>query len=169
MRRINTENYGRSYLKLQGTKTTEEILNIAISFEETARDFYTALIPKVNNNIRSLVIELADEEQHHFDLFCALKDSTDVKKQLKKRIKTPLENSRFIQYTQLVDLGDSPDDRTILLYAIAREDAAMRQYRDLAENVSDGGLKETFQFLAFEEAEHKLELEKKYNNLLNAE
>lgn len=165
MRKIITENYSHSYKKLEKTKSIEEILTIAISFEKTACDFYRALIPNVNDNILVLVKELAEEEQHHYDLFCALRDSSDVQKQLKNRIKTPQGNTAFSQFTQPVELGDNPDDKTLLLYAIAREDAAMKHYRDLAENAPDGGLKETFQFLAFEEAEHKLELEQKYQDL----
>ncbi len=169
MRNLNNENYGLSYRKLGKTKTIDEILKVAISFEKTARDFYAALIPKVDNSLRMLVKELAEEEQHHYDLFCALRDSSDVQKQLNNRIKTPQENTSFSQFTKPAKLGDNPDEKTLLLYAIAREDAAMKQYRDLAENAPDGGLKDTFQFLAFEEAEHKLELEQKYQELFTSD
>ena len=162
------QRHGKSYKKLQDTKTLAEILNVAISFEETARDFYTALIPKVSKNMRYLVEELAEEEQQHFDLFASLRDNPEVQKQLDERIKTPTEDHKFSDYVQLLDLGDNPDDQSILQYAVAREDAAMKQYQDLADNAPDGELKDTFQFLAFEEAEHKLELEKKYYELVHS-
>lgn len=81
------EGHSKSYKKLQGMKTLEEILDVAISFEKTARDFYSGMIPKVSKNIRYLVEELAEEEQEHFDLFSSLKDSPNVKKQLKKESK----------------------------------------------------------------------------------
>ena len=68
----------------------------------------------------------------------------------------------------MLDLGDNPDDQAILQYAVAREDAAMKQYQDLADNAPEGQLKDTFQFLALEEAEHKLELEKKYYELIHS-
>ena len=164
----NQQGHGKSYKKLQDTKTLAEILNVAISFEETARDFYTALIPKVSKNMRYLVEELAEEEQQHFDLFTSLRDNPEVQKQLDERIKTPTEDHKFSDYVQLLDLGDNPDDQSILQYAVAREDAAMKQYQDLADNAPDGELKDTFQFLAFEEAEHKLELEKKYYELVHS-
>ena len=41
--------------RLRGKTTLREILEVATSFEESARDFYTALIPKVSKRIRYLV------------------------------------------------------------------------------------------------------------------
>ncbi|MBF0265080.1 MAG: hypothetical protein HQL46_07390, partial [Gammaproteobacteria bacterium] len=46
-------------------------------------------------------------------------------------------------------------------------DSAMKQYQELADNAPDGPLKSVFQFLAYEETEHKKELEKKYYELIN--
>lgn len=161
----NKEKHSNSYEKLQSKKTLAEILDVAISFEKTARDFYKNLIPKVSKNIRYLVEELAKEEQQHFDLFTSLKENPEVQKQLDARIKTPVEDHKFSDYVQLIDLGDNPDDQTILQYAVAREDAAMKQYEELAKNTPEGILKDTFRFLAIEEAEHKLDLEKKYYKL----
>ena len=168
MKNTNKEGHSKPYKKLQTKKTLEEILDIAISFEKTARDFYTALIPNVSKNIRYLVEELAEEEQQHFDLFTSLKENSEVKKQLVKKINTPVDDHKFSDFVKLVDLGDNPDDQTILIYALAREDAAMKQYRDLAENAPKGELKDTFSFLAIEEAEHKLELEKKYYEIIHS-
>ena len=168
MSTINKQGHSKSYNKLQETKTLEEILTIAISFEKTARDFYTNMIPKVSKNIRYIVEELAEEEQLHFDLFTELKNNPEVQKQLDERVKTPTEDHKFTDYVQLLDLGDNPDDQAILQYAVAREDAAMKQYQDLAKSAPAGQLKKTFQFLALEEAEHKLELEKKYYELVHS-
>jgi len=168
MNKINKEGHSKSYKKLQDTKKLDEILTIAISFEKTARDFYTNMIPKVSKNIRYIVEELAEEEQQHFDLFTKLKNNPEVQKQLDKKVKTPTENHKFSDYVQLLDLGENPDDQSILQYAVAREDAAMKQYQDLANNTPEGQLKDTFQFLAIEEAEHKLELEKKYYELVHS-
>jgi rubrerythrin len=162
------EGHSKSYKKLKDKKTLKEILDVAISFEKTARDFYAGLIPKVSKSIRYLVEELAEEEQQHFDLFTALRDSPGVQKQLDERIKTPTEDHKFSDYVHLIDLGDNPDDQAILQYALAREDAAMKQYRELADNTPEGELQDTFVFLAYEEAEHKLELEKKYYELVHS-
>jgi len=161
------EGHSKSYEKLKSKTTLKEILDVAISFEKTARDFYTAMIPKVSKNIRYIVEELAEEEQEHYDLFVKLGENSDVQAQLDKRIKKPVENHKFSDYVQLIDLGKNPDDQTILQYALAREDAAMKQYTDLAENTPEGILKDTFKYLAIEEANHKLELEIKYYALIH--
>ena len=58
----------------------QDILNVALEFEQTARDFYTALIPKVSKKIRYLVEELAEEEQQHYDLFSEMAARKDLKR-----------------------------------------------------------------------------------------
>ncbi len=162
------EGHSKSYEKLKSKTTLKEILDVAVSFEKTARDFYTAMIPKVSKNIRYIVEELAQEEQEHYDLFANLRDHENVQAQLDKRIKTPVDDHKFSDFVQLLDLGDKPDDQTILQYALAREDAAMKQYADLAKNAPEGILKDTFKFLALEEANHKLELEIKYYEIIHS-
>ena len=64
-----TEGHSEAIVLIRSMKSLREILETATAFEKSARDFYSELIPKVSNNIRSLVKELADEEQEHFDLF----------------------------------------------------------------------------------------------------
>ena len=43
--------------RLRGQTSLREILEVATSFERSARDFYTDLIPKVSKRIRYLVEE----------------------------------------------------------------------------------------------------------------
>ncbi len=156
------EGHSDAYEKIAATTNLKEILELAVSFERSARDFYLALIPKVSKNLRYLVEELAEEEQQHFDLFTSLAENIDLEQQLKQQIKTPVENHRFSDYVQLPELGDNPDDQTVLQYAMGREDSAMKQYQELAENSEAGPAHDLFAHLANEEAEHKLELEKIY-------
>ncbi len=161
---MNNESHehGKGFQELQSKTTLDEILQVAVSFEKTAFDFYSALIPKVSKQIRYLVEELAEEEQQHYDLFNGLRDDPDVLQQLKLKVQTPCDNQKFLEYVRLPDLKDDLDDQSILQYALGREDAAMKQYQALAETTPDGALKSVFQFLAYEETQHKLELEKKY-------
>jgi len=156
------EGHSDAYNRIASKTSLKEILDVAISFEKSARDFYAALVPKVSKNLRYLVEELAQEEQEHFDLFTKLSQSIDIEKQIKQQIKVPVENHRFSDYVHLPELGDKPDDQTVLQYAMGREDAAMKQYRELADNTEAGPAHDLFDHLANEEAEHKLELEKIY-------
>ncbi|MEJ2454190.1 MAG: ferritin family protein [Candidatus Thiodiazotropha sp.] len=156
------EGHTSGYEKLQSKKTLGEILEVAVEFEKTARDFYTALIPKVSKQIRYLVEELAQEEQRHYDLFTELKARPDLDKQVQELVEVPASDKRFSDAVLLPDLGEHPDDQAVLQYALGREHAAMEQYRSLAENTAEGPIKELFTYLANEETLHKNQLERLY-------
>jgi rubrerythrin len=160
------EGHSASYERIRSKKTLEEILEVATSFEKAAFDFYTALIPKVSKNLRYLVEELAAEEQEHYELFTKLASNPDIQEQIKNQIKTPVEDHRFSDYVHLPELGDKPDDQTILQYALGREDAAMKHYRELAETTEPGPIHDLFEYLANEETLHKQELEKQYYQIV---
>ncbi len=164
----NAEGHVSGKQKLQACSTLKEILQQATEFERTARDFYAELSPKVSKRIRYLVDELVIEEQAHYDLFTELADDPEVAEQIKLEIMTPPGNKRFSDCIQLPDLGDNPDDQTILQYALGREQAAMDQYNSLAENTPEGQLKDVFTFLAQEETEHKNDLEKLYYEVVHS-
>ncbi|MDO8989517.1 MAG: ferritin family protein [Sideroxyarcus sp.] len=152
----------RSMESLRGKTTLREILEVATGFEAAARDFYTALIPKVSKRIRYLVEDLAAEEQGHFDLFSALSRRTDIAEQVKLEIERTASDSKFSDCLQLPDMGEQPDDQAVLQYALGREQAAMQHYGELAETAPPGPIRDLFKYLASEETRHKLELEKVY-------
>ena len=154
--------------KLQACSTLKEILEQATEFERTARDFYAELAPKVSKKIRYLLEDLVVEEQAHYDLFTDLANNSEVAAQIKLEIVTPPSNKRFSDCIQLPEMGDSPDDQTILQYALGREQAAMEQYNSLAESTPEGPLKDVFTFLAQEETDHKNELEKIYYEIVHS-
>ncbi len=156
------EGHSASYERIKSMKTLEEILEVATSFEEAARDFYTDLIPKVSKNFRWLVEELAEEEQGHYDLFTNLRKRSDIAEQIKAEVRTPVTDGKFSDAIHVPDLGDKPDDQAVLQYAMGREHLAMQHYRELADSTEPGPIKELFEYLANEEAKHKEELEKLY-------
>ena len=150
------------------TWTIAEILENVISFERTARDFYKELAPRVSKRIRWLVEELAEEEQRHFELFSELVTRDDIETQVQSRIATPAADHKFSDCIHLPELGDKPDDQTVLQYALGREHAAMQQYRELAETTDPGPIQDLFAFLAAEETQHKAELEKVYYEIVHS-
>ncbi len=162
------EGHSSGYDKLQSKKSLGEILDIAIEFERTARDFYTDLIPKVSKQIRYLVEELAKEEQHHFELFEELKSRPDIEHHIQAMVQTPASDKRFSDCIHLPDLGERPDDQAVLQYALGREHAAMEQYHALAENTDQGPVKDLFLYLANEETLHKNQLEKLYYETIHS-
>ncbi len=164
---MSDEGASNGYNKLRSKKTLAEILEVAIEFERTARDFYVALAPQVNKQMRYLAEELAEEEQRHFTLFTELRARPDLEEQLKGLVETPASDSHFSDAIQLPELGDTVDDQAVLQYALGREQIAMEQYRALAESTSPGPIKDLFSFLADEETQHKTELEKLYYEIVH--
>ena len=79
-------------------------MTILQTSQETARDFYRDLAPKVSKRIRWLVDELAEEEQRHFDLFNELMQRDDLHDQVRARIATPAADRRFSDHIHLPDL-----------------------------------------------------------------
>lgn len=148
--------------RLRGKTSLKEILEVATHFEEVARNFYTALIPRVSKRIRYLVEELAEEEQRHYDLFDALAQRSDIASQVGIEIQRTAADSKFSDCLHLPELGDNPDDQAVLQYAMGREHAAMSHYGELAETAPAGPIRDLFVYLASEETKHKLELEKVY-------
>ncbi len=153
--------------RLRSKTTLREILEVATSFEASARDFYAALAPKVSKRIRYLVEELAAEEQEHYDLFHSLSQRTDIADQVKLEIERTASDSKFSDCLHLPDLGENPDDQAVLQYAMGREHAAMTHYGELAETTPDGPIRDLFRYLASEETKHKLELEKIYYEIVH--
>ena len=157
-----------AYARIKSKKTLREILEVASSFEESARNFYRDLIPKVSKNVRWVVEDLAKEEQGHYDLLMTLASRTDIESQIKGEIATPVTDGRFSDAIQIPDLGERPDDQAVLQYAMGREHLAMEHYRNLADGTQPGPIKELFEFLANEETKHKAELEKVYYEVVHS-
>ncbi|MEZ5541883.1 MAG: ferritin family protein [Pseudomonadota bacterium] len=153
---------------LASKKSLEDILRVATAFEKTARDFYSALVPRVSKQLRYLVEELAEEEQRHYDLFMQLAGAPDLQQQVRAQVAVPVNDRRFSDYVQAPELGDNPDDQAVLQYALGREHAAMEQYRDLAANTEPGPIHDLFEFLANEETKHKRELEQLYYRVVHS-
>ena len=156
------EGTSSGYERIRSKKTLKEILEVATSFEESARNFYRDLVPKVGKNFRWLVEELAEEEQSHFDLFSELARRKDLEGQIQSLVDTPANDTKFSDCIHLPDLGEHPDDQAVLQYAMGREHIAMEHYRELAESTEPGPIKDLFVYLANEETKHKAELEKLY-------
>jgi rubrerythrin len=164
---MNHEGTPHGVDRLRGKTTVAEVLEVATGFEAAARDFYTALIPRVSKRIRYLVEELAEEEQRHFDLFGALARHGEMAALMKSELERPATDSKFSDCLLLPELGEQPDDQTVLQYAMGREHTAMLHYGELAQSSPEGPLRDVFRYLAKEETQHKLELEKLYYEIVH--
>ncbi len=157
---------GNGYQQLKRSKTLEEILETAMGFERTARDYYSALAERSKQPLKSLAEELAAEESRHYELFRELRNRDDLKDKVGELVQIPANDHKFSDYVQLPEPDAHPDDQSVLQYAMGREQAAMEQYGALAEEVEPGPVRDLFAWLAKEELEHKGELEKQYYKLV---
>lgn len=162
------EGESSSYEKIRSMTTLKDVLEVATFFEQSARDFYTDLIPKVSKNFRWLAEELAKEEQGHYDLFTNLSRRDDIADAIKAKVERPVTDGQFADAVMTPDLGERPDDQSVLQYAMGREHLAMTHYRALADTTEPGPIKDLFEYLANEEAKHKEELEKLYYETVHA-
>ena len=162
------EGESSSYDKIRSMTTLKDVLEVATSFEQSARDFYTDLIPKVSKNFRWLAEELAKEEQGHYDLFTNLSQRDDIANAIQAKVERPVTDGQFADAVMTPDLGERPDDQSVLQYAMGREHLAMTHYRALADTTEPGPIKDLFEYLANEEAKHKEELEKLYYETVHA-
>lgn len=154
--------------RLKSKTTLKEILEVATTFEASARDFYTNLAPKVSKKLRWLADDLAKEEQRHYELFTELAQRPDIADQIKEQVEAPITDTKFSDAVHTPDLGDNPDDQAVLQYAMSREHLAMEHYQALAETTPAGPIKDLFVFLAKEETQHKQELEKLYYEVVHS-
>ena len=160
---------GDGYHELKNKTTIDEILETASAFEYTAFIFYTKLKGKVSKQLQPFVQTLADEEKRHFELFKYLTNYPQVVDYLKQKIETPPTDHCFSDYIQTPTLGQLHDDQSILQYALGREQVAMEQYITLAKETPAGPIRDLFRYLAYEELQHKQELEKRYYELVHKE
>lgn len=154
--------------RIKSKKSLKEILEVATSFEATARDFYTALIPRVSKKLRWLVEELAREEAGHYRMFTELSARADIAEQIGAEVLIPASDRKFSDAVLLPDLGEHPDDQTLLRYALGREHTAMEQYQSLADATEPGPIRDLFVYLANEETRHKNELEQLYYEMVHS-
>ena len=136
----------RGIVVLQVEEPYPDVENPWRELPKSGIDAYLAAIDKLDN-----FVDFSDPE---------------VLKQLKEKIQAPAEADNFSDYTHQPEFKEDFDDKAILEYALGREDSAMKQYQELADNSPEGPLKSVFQFLAYEETQHKKELEMKYKELI---
>lgn len=161
------EGFAQAREHLQSLTTVGEILKTAMAFEKAAETFYAGLVDKVSKPMRELVLELAEEETRHFQLFEELRKRPDVESHIRDKITRPTADHKFSDFVHLPELGENPDDQALLQYALARETAAAEEYSELASTAPEGPIRDLFLFLANEELEHKAELEKRYYALVH--
>jgi rubrerythrin len=142
-------------------ESDEEILELAISREEDACQFYLALAARTQSEqMRQVFEDLAGEELEH-------KAKLELEIIKIGRVVTATEDpkggiERTVEFNE-VDLN--MDYKDVLIMAMQKEESSFRLYVDLAVRVTDDNARETLLALAEEEVRHKLRFETEYDML----
>ena len=143
-------------------------LDRAIAAEKEAQSFYLAAADKTDDaGGAAMFRELAAFESHHQEHLKALKASLNergawIRYPARELSRTPAAEARGRAAS-----GDHADALEALRLAIATEEKAEAEYKNLASQADDTSGKQMFERLAEEEAVHRKVLDDQYYSLSN--
>jgi len=152
----------------EGFKSIDDVLDFAIKVEEDSYNFYKYWEEKVEQpHMKKVFADFAAQELKH------KKKILDIKEGKKLKL-TPSGGKKIADLKigdYLLDVTPSPsmDFQDALIIAMKREKAAFEFYEALADMADSEEMKQLFNFLADEEAKHKLKLETIYDEYVYTE
>ena len=139
----------------------EAVLDFAIHREQEAVDFYQGLAARTeNSSLKKTLKAFAGVEQGHKEKLMAAKNTDLAVGDLGGNV----QDMKIADYIVEVEPGPDMNFQDALVVAMKREKAAMDLYADLADRVTDPGLKALFHKLAREEGTHKHSFETAYED-----
>jgi|YelNatPaOPRAMG01_1025707.scaffolds.fasta_scaffold09577_3 rubrerythrin len=137
----------------------EEVLDFAIGEEEKAAAFYDELAVRATGSDRKAIFAaFANEERAHRGRLLEVKRGGATLAPQKR-----VADLKIGDYLVEVEPSPEMDYPNALRLAMAKERAAFQLYTDLAARIGRKELREVFQGLAQEEAQHKLRFESEYD------
>jgi rubrerythrin len=147
---------------MQEFRSVNDILDFAISEEEAAAKFYTALAAKMTRDWMQKIFEgFADEEKGHKEKLLSVKTGNVAL--LTDEAVTDLKIGDYLIEVEPEVQGSEMDYQQALIMAMKKEKAAFKLYTDLAEQTEQQEYCHLFRALAQEEAKHKLRFEIEYD------
>jgi len=150
---------------MKSESSIDEILDFAIRMEEESYELYIDLAKNMDSaNLREIFFQFSLEEQEH-----------------KEKLETIKKNRSFVHVTReildlkiadyIVDVEIEPEMgyQQALIVAMKKEKAAFKLYTKLANATGDDNVRAMFEFLAQEEAKHKLRFEIEYDDYVLSE
>ena len=140
-------------------KRFNEVLQFAIEKEIGTYNLYTMCKQVARySGAKELFAELAEEEEKHRKLL----EHVLAGKVFQEKL-DPIPDLRISDYLIDVQCQSNSSYADILRLVMKNEEYSVKLYNDLKESCTDGDLKRLFEFLAHEEAKHKLKFEKIYD------
>lgn len=151
------------WIRFSQKTTFKEIVEFALDKEKTAYDFFSKASQLVKGPaVKAMFKSLAEEEKSHIEWLQEPLSAQDLIQKDLAGIDIPdMELDKFVLEKEI-----TPDttSQEVLATAIHWEERARNFYENATKLVSDPILKGVFQKLAHFELEHKLKLEKEYDD-----
>ena len=145
-----------------GEKTLDAILEIAMSKEKDAFDFYMDLRKKIKaKDVRDTLEFLAGEERKHLEFLEEYHDGSYGPGALRL---TEVVDYKVAEHLEKPDIEKDMESKDVYLVAAHREMLSYNFYQSLADLHPDGHVKEMLLKMANEEMKHKEKVEYLYSN-----
>ncbi len=148
---------------MENFKSIDEVLDFAIDQEQEAVDFYGELAQQAkSNDVKEIFLEFVKEEMGHKAKLIKLKAEGNLN----------LISNEAVQDLMISDyltpVKPTPDMsyQNALIVVMKKEKAAYNLYKALAKMSPNQEMKDLFNLLAMEEANHKLQFEKEYDDTI---
>ncbi len=144
--------------------SVDEILKFALEREKDAVRFYSDLAKEATQDSLKKTFELfAKEEGKHIAL---ISDISGNKEKIDSYQFEKIPDLKISNFMQEIDYQSGMPMSEILRLAMKREEKAVNLYTMMADQTSDEEVKKVMLILVQEEAKHKYELEKLYDDYL---
>lgn len=150
---------------MEEISTLKGIVEFALEKEAEAEGFYQNLAKQIKSERATTIFdELAAEEHKHYEALTNLDVSILDKVSIKN-----IPDLKISDYLHEVTYAPDMTYQDILVLAMKNEEHSHALYQGLAKNTDDDELKKIFEFLAMQEARHKLRLETEYDEYVLTE
>lgn len=152
----------KTTLAMKSFNSSQDIIDFAIKGEEQAVSFYNQLAEQASSSaMKKVFLGFAKEEEGHKERLENVNTSKFTFKD-----SAPITDLHIADYINPSIKLSGLNYGEALVIAMNREKRAFMLYTKLAKMVNDPALKELFQFLAKEEAKHKLRFEEEFDDQL---
>ncbi|MEJ2282294.1 MAG: ferritin family protein [Desulfobacterales bacterium] len=143
-------------------KTIADVIDMAITREEEAYDFYMDIHSKVQDvGVRETVEFIAGEEKKHKAFLVSYRDGNFGSEALRM---ADVIDYKVAEYLEEPEISKESRSEDVYLIAAHREGRSYQFYSELANMHADGELKTMLAKMANEELKHKEKMEYLYAN-----
>lgn len=143
-------------------KTLESLIDLAISKEEEACNFYTGLVAKVSEESTKDTLKfLANEEKKHKEFLVNYRNGKIKSSSLRM---TDTVDYKIAEHLEKPDVEKNIDSKDVYLVAAHKELNSYNFYKSLSDAQPAGEVKDMLLKMANEEMKHKEKVEYLYSN-----